>query len=201
MLIFLSLTLYLFKRQLDSAFFANSVFEGGVMMSISQDQETVQWLTRLVLGAASAVPAKDKPKPTGTITGVSGEPYAVCELLATTEQARLYQAILLSMRFGIIKIAVNQKENGCLDREALALKIMAERAAEVETKNTSGKPYNYHCFFPRLEESFICASQGGRRINVLSLTSGIEDLTQLESLSNLSRNRRVDPRTSVWIIG
>lgn len=161
------------------------------------------WLTQFVLGASSALPVVPALKATVTITSPFKTIYTVYSKLGSTERYNLYQCTFKDDQFALLKIAKDKENNGYLDREGLILRLLFDRALEVESKNTGSKPFNYQLFFPGLVESFICKTQADRRVNIVGFPEEIQDKKQLVPISNLRdvERVRVDPKTSVWIIG
>ncbi|MDP3899932.1 MAG: hypothetical protein Q8Q23_02515 [bacterium] len=168
-----------------------------------KDISPTEWLTGFVLGAASALPPVRQLKMQGAITSPSGKKYQLVDKLGSSERFTLYQCVLPSGQLGILKIAANSENNPMLDRESFVLKLLREKALEVEGKNKDDKPLNYHYFFPELVESFISEQQNNRRVSILGFPAVIESFGQLTSLSSLWEKERVyvDPRTAAWILG
>lgn len=168
------------------------------------DSQAAEWVTKFVLGAVAALSVEDRPKTVGSLTGSSGAKYLIGQTLASTNEYTLYVCVLPSGRCGILKIAKAAKFNGSLDKEAFILKMMAAKASEVEAAiDPVSKPYNYQYFFPAVVESFICESQGNRRVNVLGFPDPVDEIGQLTPLSSLIEKERVrvDPRTAAWMVG
>lgn len=127
----------------------------------------------------------------------------------TTGAWRIYNCLLpgnanRGNELGVMKIVLDNANNGILDREAHLLKIMKERSLKIDEDAPKGHtPYNIHFFFPELLDTFNCIGQDNRTINVLGfcqdIIGGLKGQLALSSIAE--RSMRVDPRTSVWIIG
>ncbi len=166
------------------------------------DDGAVSWLTGLVLGAGEVMEQGRTLQ--GCITGACGTSYALVNRLGRTSRYNLYHCKLADGRYGVFKIASSADFNDDLDREGFVLATMAEKAEELEAGNTTSKPYNFDCFFPRLVESFIAQSQNGRRANVLDFADSVKDgLNHLTPIADIweKDKTRVDPRTIAWILG
>lgn len=107
----------------------------------------------------------------------------------------------------LLQIANAIEHNGKLDRSAYLLGELKRHSDELEAEYADMKEdpkdmLNYDLGFPELMESFICQDQGGRRINILTFKN-VEDASKTVPLSNITAKdrRRVDLRTSVWIMG
>jgi len=110
-------------------------------------------------------------------------------------------------RQGLLQIATDVKHNGALQRGAFFLRELKERSDELEAEYAKIKDnpkhfLNYDLGFPELVDSFVCQEQGGRQINILALR-GIADLSRMVPITNITTKdrRRVDARTSAWIMG
>ncbi len=125
--------------------------------------------------------------------------------LGGTDAFTLYECVLEDGRPAILKIAKSKGLNGVLDREAFVLQTLQDAADKIEEERAASKKseLGYRRFFPRLVENFISTDQGGRRILILDMSYVCEKLSDLAPISRLeSRERlRVDPKTSVWILG
>jgi len=107
----------------------------------------------------------------------------------------------------LLQIAVELIHSGALERTALFLKLLSDKADELEelyasTKKNPEDMLNYGLGFPELVESFICPEQGGRRVNILAFRN-VEEVGRMVPISNIIRKdrQRVDLRTSAWIMG
>lgn len=158
-----------------------------------------EWLDGIVLGAASL----DLGKVQGTIASPQGGVYRIMNKIGSTNRTALYQCVMADGRYGVLKIVLDALDNIGLDREAMTLKMLRERALEIEKSNDGERPFNLHYFFPELVESFQCASQGGRRINILAFAPLVDNIGNLVPLIAITERDkvRVDPMTSVWILG
>ncbi len=142
-----------------------------------------------------------------TVTSPNGNEYTVGKELGRTDDFSLYACSLPEGGEGILKIVSRKGNNGLLDREARILTILWEgvsRAQEAVARlEPEQKSAGYDRMFPRLVESFVDQDQGGRRISVLDLTKVAEELGDIVPLGRLLSDERVrvDPKTSVWIMG
>src|SRR3989344_6408632 len=138
----------------------------------------------------------------------SSRQYHVGALVAETAEYRLY---LCSQEAGgseqLLQIATDVAHNGELDRAAYILRLLLERSDELEGKYAQVKTderdmLNHQLGFPSLVDSFVLAGQGNRRVNILGFRN-VEDVRAMVPLSNITKrdHRRVDLRTSVWILG
>jgi hypothetical protein len=139
----------------------------------------------------------------GRITSPAGKSYQLTERLGSASRYSMYQCLLPDEKFGLLKVTTQAQYNSNLDREALILRILAERAIEVEKQNKTSLPYNYQLFFPRLVESFISKEQDNRRINILAFPDQIKKMSQLTPISSIIKveRERVDPKTGAWMLG
>lgn len=135
--------------------------------------------------------------------------YALLELRAETEYARVYLCRSETGDFGLFKIVTDASLNSRLDREAYILQILREGAdrAERDYEPLRQKPderLNYHIAFPRLVETFECGEeQGNRRALVVAIPASAGDVGDLTAVDlTIGRDElRVDPKTSAWIMG
>lgn len=134
--------------------------------------------------------------------------YQIGNQVAETPNCRIY---LCSQegekRQFLLQIATDVKHNAILQRGAYILKLLDERAVELEadfakTKTDPNVMLNYQLGFPELVDSFVCQEQGGRQVNVTAFRN-VENVSDMVPLVNLTmRDRlRVDFRTSAWIMG
>lgn len=183
------------------------------------DELGVEWLTAVVLGAASAFPSGTRPKTQGVILAPSGKSYMVFERIGGTSSYTLYVCLIpsedpnIADRYGVLKIAApmdpdkkNGDNNKALEAESFVLKRLRAKSEEVEEKRDKSKhpyPLNYHFFFPELVESFISVKQESRRVNILGFPEVIDIISQLEPLFALYEKERVyvDPKTGAWMLG
>lgn len=143
----------------------------------------------------------------GTIESPNGNRYELMEKMAEAERYNLYACRIDVGRIGMLKIAKTVMYNGELDREAFILERLKTRAREIEEEYAEVKTdpkdiLNYDLQFPELVESFICQQQGNRRINILAFKD-VPDARRLKPLSGVTKKerKRIDLRTSVWIMG
>jgi hypothetical protein len=134
--------------------------------------------------------------------------YQVGNLVANTRHYRLYLCRQDdTMRQCLLQIASDIGHNGALDRVAFFLHELKAEADRLEAEYAKIKTepnhfLNYDLGFPELIDNFTCPEQGNRRINILTFR-GIDDINRLVPLSNIINkdHRRVDLRTSAWIMG
>lgn len=159
-----------------------------------------EWLAGVVAGAEK-IPREEVPRPSARayIVGSAGMKYGVGKLLGASERFNLYECVI-GGSCGILKIAKTSKDNESLDREALVLRLMTQRAEQIEVESPG---MNYTYFFPKLYDSFIAENQEGRRINILGFPGEVRLLDQLTPMSALHELERVrvDPKTSAWMLG
>lgn len=134
--------------------------------------------------------------------------YDVGKLLAENPNFKLYACDLGPGQAGLVKIATTAAADGVLDREAYLLRMLAEYAQALEEEYAKVKTdekvmLNYQFYFPRLIKSFISDDNEARRVNILSFSSIATEMTDLAVLSMIRERdyERVDPKTSVWILG
>jgi hypothetical protein len=134
--------------------------------------------------------------------------YHVGKLVADNGTYRIYLCTQKGTnRQCLLQVSTGLENNGRLDRQAYILRELARKSDELEAEYAKIKPnpdswLNYGLGFPEVIDSFTFAEQGNRRINVLAFRN-VEDVTTLVPLDNLTRKdkRRIDIRTSVWILG
>lgn len=133
--------------------------------------------------------------------------YGVGERLGETDTFTIYACTLPNGANGILKIATAKEHNGILDREAFVLQTLQELAVLIEERTAEREPgkgeMGYKHFFPELIEGFIAVDQGERYVLILGFSEVAKELIDLAPLEHLIlRDRvRVDPKTSVWIMG
>lgn len=133
--------------------------------------------------------------------------YEPQELVAQSSHYRLYactQKGITGQR--LLQIAATVEDNVLLERTALHLKQLEERAYEIEEEyalvNKDGKRLDYQLGVPELIDSFECLDQGGRAINILGFRN-VEEISQVVPLANI-RNKdkmQIDAKSSAWILG
>lgn len=132
--------------------------------------------------------------------------YEVGNLLAATAAYRVYLARDVSTsRYCLLQVAKSLGFNGGLDRAAFLLQRFKSNADayDVEFSKTHARKHlHYDRLYPAILESFVSDEQGGRRINVLTLTD-VDDVQRIVPLSNLRLKDalRIDPETSAWVLG
>ncbi|OGF35029.1 hypothetical protein A2482_03885 [Candidatus Falkowbacteria bacterium RIFOXYC2_FULL_48_21] len=141
------------------------------------------------------------------ITSEKGR-YEVGKLVGKAEAYHLY----VCQRDGsdqeyLLQIATELIHGGALERTALFLKTLNDKANELEelyatTKEKPEEMLNYGLGFPELVESFICPEQGSRRVNILAFRN-VKQVSRMVPISNIINKdrQRVDLRTSAWIMG
>lgn len=125
--------------------------------------------------------------------------YIVDELVGVTPNFKTYRCHGDGADHeSLMKIAVTKAQNGLLDREAFLLGEISSEIANTEAIRELG----YNNCFPTLEESFVEATQGDRRINITAF-SGVDRVANLVPLKRIrsKEKRRIDPKTSAWIFG
>jgi hypothetical protein len=134
--------------------------------------------------------------------------YDIGDQVAETAFYRLYLCREEGSDRGLLlQVATGVEHNGKLDRSAYLLGVLLQHAEDLEKEYAGVKTdpkdmLNYQFAFPELADSFIASEQGGRRINILGFRN-VEDARQMVPLYNIVHRdrRRVDLRTSVWILG
>jgi hypothetical protein len=134
--------------------------------------------------------------------------YLVGAKVADADRYRLYLCEQEETgRRCLVQTANAAEYNGGLDRAAYLLDELKRHSDELEAEYAGAKEdpkdmLNYDLGFPELVEGFICQDQGGRRVNILAFRN-VEDVSKMVPLSNITTKdrRRVDLRTSVWILG
>lgn len=135
------------------------------------------------------------------IVSPNGLKIVVGNLFDENDRYKMYTVFLENDRPAILKVANTVEQNGDLDREALVIKKLRDRAKEIDAGLPQGEGFNYHQFFPKVEETFIYEPQGNRRLNVYSFSRVCTKLSDLESIDVIVkvRNKYVDPKTGGWI--
>lgn len=132
--------------------------------------------------------------------------YVVSELVAEAATYRLY--ICSRTDTGeqrLLQIATGIEHNGGLDRTAFVLQRFKQASDRFEAANAKQSPdyqLNFDRLFPNVVDSFVSDEQNKRRVNIL-LLKDVDVITAMAPLSNLRvrDRRRVDIKTSVWIMG
>lgn len=127
--------------------------------------------------------------------------YEVGSLFLENELFRFYE--VHSKKFPeevlLLKIPKSRINNYILEKEELLLKEMAKFAEEVDRV---GEPQGYQICFPKVFDSFIASTEQGRFTLILSLKNTVDSLSDFFCVENiLQKNYRIDPKTSVWILG
>jgi len=116
----------------------------------------------------------------------------ICQVVGTDKQC-------------LLQIAASPAHNGALERSSHILAMLKKQSDALE-KEYADKGHkgvlNYDLCFPEVHETFISTEQGNRRVNILSFRNvpNIGDMVPLSNITAKSR-RRVDLRTSAWIMG
>lgn len=134
--------------------------------------------------------------------------YQVGKLVAEAPAYRLYLCKQEETgRQCLLQVAANAAHNGAMERNAYFLGELKREADRLEEEyarvvRDPNKTLGYDLGFPELVDSFVCAEQGGRRINILAFRN-VEDVSRMVPISNITNKdrRRVDLRTSAWIMG
>lgn len=134
--------------------------------------------------------------------------YQVLQELGGNEHSRFYK-VASSTRGDqelMLKIVKGVEYNSVFDREALLLTNMRERAFQLEVEYARVRPdagqLNYQVGFPECVETFVAKEQGNRRAIVLGFdATGKIGKLQPISLIRTRERVRVDPKTSVWVLG
>ncbi len=134
--------------------------------------------------------------------------FKVGRILGRNEEFHTHECTLEGDRVGMLKLATKVAYNGVLEREAYVLRLMRDAAAalEIEFEKVREDPkqvLNNHFFFPDLIDTFTVDEKEGRRALVSQFVHVPEGLSALVPLSSLPEKAqiRVDPKTSVWIVG
>ncbi len=142
------------------------------------------------------------------ILSPSGKEYGVGKILREQATQNVYECFLPDGRMCFLKIVSDSDYNDLFDREAFVLRKLTADAVRLEEeyagiKDDPNEYLNYQFGFPRLEESFVCESQEGRRVNIVSTFEIADRLSDLAPLGRLlsKEGLRIDPRTSGWVLG
>lgn len=143
-----------------------------------------------------------------TVDNVSGR-YAVGRKVAETSRYRLYVCRPNGETAAdhLLQIATAVEHDGALERSAYILERLTREAERLEalyaeTKTDPNHFVNYQLHFPALVDTFVAADQESRRTNILRF-SEVGEVGRMVPLYNLVERdrRRVDLRTSIWILG
>lgn len=142
-----------------------------------------------------------------TVAARDGTLYEIMEKLGENDDFRYYGAV--SEKFPdqslILKIVTEKGKNYLLEREAFVLEEMSIEAARIDeeySKAHNGAKLNYQIGFPNVLDSFVLEEQKDRRILILGLKASntLSSITPISLIRKVD-NARVDPKTSVWILG
>lgn len=126
----------------------------------------------------------------------------VGNLIGRTKRFEIYLGSKDDATPVILKIAKTYEDGSVLSDEAgkfSALKGFVDLVAETETKK-GRETAHYDWLFATLAESFEEPSLDDRRVNVYQMPEGASPDT-LIPLPKLVKETKVDPRTSVWVLG
>lgn len=146
-------------------------------------------------------------KERNTVRAPDGTVYDIIELLGENENFRFYG--VLSEKYPnqsmILKIVTDKAKNYVLEREAFLLTEMSAEAERIDglyAKEYDGKKLNYQIGFPKLIDNFVSSEQDDRRILTLQLTmnESLSEIVPINMIRDVDK-ARVDPKTSVWILG
>jgi hypothetical protein len=135
--------------------------------------------------------------------------YQIDKMVAEVEnEYRLYLCVQKGVKDQrLMQIGVSIAENGALERSAFQLRKLELAAYEIEEEYArlnpgSKKRLDYQLGFPAVIDSFVCADQGMRRINILGFRN-VECVNQMVPLTNITQKdkARIDVKTSAWILG
>lgn len=143
-----------------------------------------------------------------SLKGRKGEYCVIGDKVAETETYRLYLCEQVGTgRECLLQIALSVAGNAALDRMAYFLYEFQAEADELEKEyamvRTDPKSVlNYGLAFPEMLDDFISAEQGGRRVNILAFRC-VDAVNAMVPVQNIitKDSRRVDIRTSAWILG
>src|SRR5581483_9153744 len=134
--------------------------------------------------------------------------YGVGDLVAETPLYRLYLCSTAgSNDIHLLQVAADVAHSGELDRAAYLIEYLVRYAGQLEEEyaRVKGDPkdmLNYQFCLPQIIDTFVSAEQGDRRINILGFHN-VDDARRMVPLHTIVHkdHRRVDLRTSVWIMG
>ncbi|MEI6352826.1 MAG: hypothetical protein WCO35_02735 [Candidatus Nomurabacteria bacterium] len=144
-----------------------------------------------------------------TVTARDGTSYKIMERLGGNDKFNYYGVV--SDKYPeqslILKIVIDKSLNALLDREAYILSELTEEAKRVEDEymiNHSGSEtkLNYQMGFPKLIDNFVSNEQDDKRILILGLEISpvLSEIVPINLIVEIDK-MRVDPKTSVWILG
>lgn len=142
------------------------------------------------------------------ILGNGDREYEIGDKVAETPVYRLYLCQRIkSKEVNLLQIAADVSRSGDLDRAAYILDALLQHAKDLEekydrVKKDPNNKLNYQLCLPRITDTFVSDSQGSRRIHVVGF-HGVDDARRMVPLHFIvdKDKRRVDARTSVWILG
>jgi len=141
------------------------------------------------------------------IKGVTDE-YRIVQKVGQTKDFTIYfcRSDRYPDQLMFFKIVTDAGTNSVLDREAMILRLLRDAALQLEQdyeeRGGEGR-LNYQLCFPEVVESFVTDDSQGRRRVLISRFEAVPDLRDFISLQRIRirDRRRVDPRTSAWILG
>lgn len=171
-----------------------------------EDEKGVVWITGVVLGAAGVVPEVLRGLVSRiTYPGVTGE-FEIFGVepgggpLVETADWKLYPVRLPSGRIGLMKISTSVDRNELLAGEAQVLRDLEKISGEKDEEATAAGrgPYFFAGQFPNVAETL---DADGRFAMMLAFHPALRSYRELQPLSLLTKNARVDLQTGVWILG
>jgi len=142
-----------------------------------------------------------------TVTNRDGTGYQIKELLGRNDHFNFYKVISDKYpdKSFILKISTKKEYNLLLEREAFLLIEMSETADSLDVfyeQEHPGSKLNYQLGFPKLIDNFVSDDQDNRRILILFLgiNPNLSEVVPISLIRTIDKVR-VDPKTSVWILG
>jgi hypothetical protein len=142
-----------------------------------------------------------------TIRTPEGNVFEILDLLGQNQDFEFYGVVSENYpeQSLILKIVLDKTKNYILEREAFLLNEMSEAAERIDegyVQTHNGNKLNYQMGFPKLVESFISEEHDGHRILVIRLTmsNSLTEISPIDKIREIEKVR-VDPKTSVWILG
>lgn len=134
--------------------------------------------------------------------------YEVGSLFFETELFRFYE--VHSKKFPeevlLLKIPKSKVNNYLLEKEELLLKAMESYSFLLDQKHKEefkeDETLGYQICFPKVIDSFVASTEQDRFVLILSLENFVDKLKDFFCVQKiLDKKYRVDPKTSVWILG
>lgn len=103
----------------------------------------------------------------------------------------------------LLKIPKNKADNYFLEKEELLLTNMESQALLLDESQKEEKlSLGYQICFPKVIDSFIASTEQDRFVLILSLENFVDTLKDFFCVQKiLDQKYRIDPKTSVWILG